>query len=45
MFHTKLVFHLEMSALNEDAPSNIEFMSLTELVFHPEMFALNVDAR
>jgi hypothetical protein len=41
---TELVSHPEMSALNADAPENINVMSVTELVFHPEMSALNADA-
>jgi hypothetical protein len=44
MFHTELVSHPEMSALNADAPSNIYRMFDTELVSHPEMSALNADA-
>jgi hypothetical protein len=41
---TELVFQPEMSALNADAPSNIDHMLVTELVFQPEMSALNADA-
>jgi hypothetical protein len=41
---TELVFHPEMFALNDDAPSNIRYMSVTELVSHPEMSALNANA-
>jgi hypothetical protein len=41
---TELVSHPEMSALNADAPRNIDPMSVTELVSHPEMSALNADA-
>jgi hypothetical protein len=44
MYVTELVFHPEMSALNADAPENIELILVTELVSHPEMSALNVDA-
>jgi hypothetical protein len=41
---TELVSHPEMSALNDEAATNIYAMSVTELVFHPEMSALNSDA-
>jgi hypothetical protein len=44
MYVTGLVSHPEMSALNADAPLNIECMLVTELVSHPEMSALNADA-
>jgi hypothetical protein len=48
MLVTELVSHPEMSALNADAPENIDpniqSMLVTELVSHPEMSALNADA-
>jgi hypothetical protein len=44
MLVTELVSHPEMSALNDEATTNIYLMFVTELVSHPEMSALNDDA-
>ena len=40
MLVTELVSQPEMSALNDDAPSNMLFTSVTELTSHAEMPAL-----
>ena len=41
---TKLTSHPERSALNADAPENMDTMYVIELTSHPEMSALNADA-